>query len=213
MRLTDEKRTMSSINKRVILVGDSGCGKSALAFRLTQNVFLDLHEPTGFDDFQTELWTALGHCNLNILDTSGNHEDKHIRAMTYRSCDAVIICFDLCKQTSLANVERYWLPEVKEHCPNVPVYITGCKKDAACEAICACNQECCTVPEGELLQLISRTSAVAYAECSARVGDSGVEDLFAAVIESSHHKRKNNANRIFSMIKKQSKNVRRRFMQ
>lgn len=203
---------MCSIKKRVLLVGDTCCGKSALAFKLTQNLFLDLYQPTGFDDFQTELWTPLGLCDLTILDISGDHRDKDIRARMYNSCDAVVICFDLCKQATLASVEEFWLPEVKQYCANIPIYIAGCKKDAACKAICNCNsRDCCVQTDGELLKFMDKTGAVAYTECSARATDSGVEDWFSAVVESSHQKKTNNAKRMLSILRKRSKSVRRRF--
>ena len=202
---------MTSFSKRVALVGDSGCGKSALAFKLSENIFLDFYEPTGFDDFQTEVWTTLGLCDLTILDISGNHQDRDVRAMTYKSCDAVIICFDLCDKTTLTIVEKFWLPELKKYCPNMPHYIVGCKRDAMCEKDCICGYNCCTQTEKELLQVVQRTGAVAYAECSALTQDSGVEDLFKVVIETSNQKRRNSAQKMMSKIKKQSRTVRRRF--
>lgn len=204
---------MSALKKRILLVGDSHCGKSALAFRLTQNLFLDLYEPTGFDEFQTELWTSWGTCTLAILDTSGRHMDGDIRARTYKSCDAVVICFDLSKRTTLESVEKFWLPEMKHYCPGVPIYIAGCKKDIECEAICTCERrQCCILKEREVLEFIDRIGAVAYAECSAALGaDNGVEEWFSVVVKSSHHKKSKGAKRMLSVIKKQSRNVRRRF--
>lgn len=198
------------MKKRVVLVGDSGCGKSALACKLTENIFLDCYEPTGFDDFQAELWTAKGLCSLTILDTSGDHGNSNVRALNYKTCDAVVVCFDLTDQTSLLNVEKMWLPELKQLCPNVPFYIAGCKRDAMCEKGCSCGYDCSTQTEKELLKIVERTGAVAYTECSARMQDDGVEGLFQVVIETSNQKRKNGAKRMISRIKRQSKTVRRR---
>ena len=201
---------MPSLQKRVVLVGDSGCGKSALAFKLTENTFLELYEPTGFDEFQTEVWTSKGPCSLTILDTSGSHDDGDIRALTYKACDAIVVCFNLCDQTTLTNVEKFWLPELKKNCPNVPIYITGCKRDAMCDNGCTCGYDCCTQTEDELLAVIQRTGAVAYTECSAKVQDDGLEGLFQVVVETSSQKKGNSAKKLFSKIKKQSKTVQRR---
>ena len=200
---------MCSLKKRVVLVGDSGCGKSALAVKLTENMFLDYYEPTQFEDFQTEIRTGLGNCHLTILDTSGCHESEKVRALTYKGCDAVVICFDLTDQSSLDNVEKVWLPELQQHCPKVPFYIAGCKSDAMCSNECNCGGDCCTQSEKELLEIIERTGAVAYTESSA--ADYGVEGLFQVVIESSIQKKKNGAKKMFSKIKEQSKNIKRRF--
>ena len=203
---------MSSQNKRVVLVGDSGCGKSALAFKLTENAFLDVYEPTGFDEFQTEVQTSKGQCSLTILDTSGSHDDNAIRALSYKSCDSVMVCFDLCDQTSLSNVENFWVPELKQSCPNVPIYLVGCKKDALCDKKCVCDFDCCMQTEEELLEIIQRTGAVAYTECSAKTTkDGALESLFQTIVESSSQKRGKGAKKLFSRIRKQSKFVQRRF--
>jgi len=194
------------------LVGDSGCGKSALAFKLTENAFPDFYEPTGFDEFQTEVQTSKGQCNLTILDTSGNHDDSAIRALTYKSCDSVVVCFDLCDKTSLSNVENFWVPELKRSCPSVPVYLVGCKRDAMCDKKCVCDFDCCMHTEEELLDIIQRTGAVAYTECSAKTTkDGSLESLFQTIVESSNQKKSNGTKNFFSRIRKQSKSVQRRF--
>ena len=202
---------MSSMKKRVILVGDSGCGKSALAVKLAENMFLDVYEPTEFDDYQTEVRTSKGNCQLTILDTSGSHEYSSVRSLTYKGCDAVICCFDLTDQATLRNVEKFWLPELKMHCPNAPLYITGCKRDAMCSKGCHCDGDCCTQTEKELLDIVERTGAVAYTECSAAFdSNDNIECLFQIVIETSTQKKKVGAKKMMSKLKKQSKSIKRR---
>ena len=201
---------MGPMKKKVVLVGDSGCGKSALSYKLTENVFLDFYEPTGFDDFQTEMWTDKGPCNLTILDTSGNHKDWNVRALTYKACDAVVVCFDLTDQASLTSIDKFWLPEIKKFCPNVPLYIAGCKRDSVCESVCSCDYDCCTQTEKDFIEIIQRTGAVAYTECSALLKDDGIEELFQVVIKTCNKKRKNAAREMISRIKKQSKTIQRR---
>jgi small GTP-binding protein len=200
----------SQLKKKIVLVGDSGCGKTALAVKLTENMFLDFHEPTQFDDYQTEIRTGKGNCKLTILDTSGCH-DGNVRSLTYRSCDAVVICFDLTDLSTLDNVEKFWLPEVKSHCPNAPIYIAGCKSDAMCENGCHCGGDCCTLNEKDLYEIIERTGAVAYTECSAALDvDDGIEGLFQVVVETSTQKKKVGSKKMISKIKKQSRSIKNR---
>ena len=201
---------MNSMKKKIVLVGDSGCGKSALAYKIAENIFLDFYEPTGFDDFQTEIWTERGPCNLTIFDTSGNHDEGNVRALTYKACDAVVVCFDLTDKISLTNIENFWLSELKNLCPNVPIYIVGCKRDTTCENSCSCDYDCCMQTERELLEIIQRTGAVAYTECSALLNEDGIEEFFQVVIETCCQKKKNGAKEMMSKIKKRSKNIRRR---
>ena len=204
---------MGSLKKKVVLVGDSACGKSALAVKLTENMFLDLYEPTQFDNLQTDLRTAKGNCKLTILDTSGSHQNANVRSLTYKDCDAVVVCFDLTEQSTLDSVESFWLPELKAHCPNTPLYIVGCKRDAMCEGNeCSCDGDCCMQGEREFLDIIERTGAVAYTECSAALsGDDEIEGMFQVVIETSSTKKKVGAKKMISKLKKQSKILKRRF--
>lgn len=194
--------------KRIVLVGDSECGKTALAVKVSECIFNDFYEPTSFENFQAEVPTNKGLYNVTIMDTSGFHDDTELRALAYKDCDAVIICFDLTEQSTLSSIEDTWIDEVKKYCPQVPVFITGCKRDAMCDRVCTCGGNCCTQNEAELLEIVQRTGAVAYSECSAaeQSSDDGVEDLFKYVLESSNKKKKS----ILSSIRKRSKLLKRR---
>lgn len=199
--------------KTVVLVGDAGCGKTALAAKLTENIFLDSYEPTDFEKYQAEIPTSKGTCTTTLLDTNGLHEEgSNYRALAYRGCDAIVLCFDLTDVATLNSIEQYWIPELKATCPNVPFYIAGCKCDAMCKgSTCTCTEgTCCTHSESELLEIVQRTGALAYTECSAAADEGGLEDLFQMVVETCSAKKKNGAKKMISSIKKRSKLIKRR---
>jgi len=209
---------MGSLNgcKKVVVVGDSGCGKSALAVRLTENVFLESYQPTDFEGFRTEILTSKGKHQLSLLDTSGSHAMafSKVRSLAYRDCDAVVICFDLTEQSTLTSVEEFWIPEALQHCPSVPLFLVGCKKDATCSTdACSCSQNCCMQrSEKEVLEFLTRTGVAAYAECSSAVDVfCGVEQLIRAVVETSLLKKKVCNKKTIAKIKKQSKDLKDRF--
>ena len=197
--------------KQVVLIGNAECGKTALAVKLSQDLFLDCYCPTSFDDFSAEVPIKKGTCRLTVLDTSGDHEDGNVRSLAYKGCDAVIVCFDLTDQSSLDDIESKWLPELNEQCPGVPFYFAGCKRDAMCDAVegCMCGGKCCTQSEQELLQMIERTGAVAYIECSALTSEN-VEELFQMVAgNASTPKRRNSAGKKIMKSLKKSKFLKR----
>jgi len=41
----------------------------------------------------------------------------------------VVICFSVCDEKSLQQVQRFWVPEVRKHCKNIPVILVACKVD------------------------------------------------------------------------------------
>ena len=47
----------------------------------------------------------------------------------YCRADVVIICFSICDEKSLRQVSRFWYPEVRKHCKNIPIILVGCKAD------------------------------------------------------------------------------------
>lgn len=207
----------SSQAKKLVLVGDDGCGKTALAVKFTENFFIDgMNAADSFDHYQREYKTRKGSCKVTLQDTSAAPEDAHHRALAYKGCDAVVVCFDLSSRASLESIERKWMRELKEHCPTTPVYIAGCKRDAMCDPdSCSCSSQdtcCSTLDEKELTEIIQRTGAVAYGECSAALeSEDCVESLFQFVLETCTQKRLNGAKKIMSSIKKQSKRLKRRF--
>ena len=188
---------------RVALVGDAACGKTALAVKFTQNLFIDYYCPTeSVEDFSSEIETRKGVCHLTVLDTSSSNEA--VRGLSYVCSNTVVLCFDLTRKETLKSVESKWLPELNRNCPGVPFIIAGCKRDEMCDGPqgCVCEEgTCCDLGEEELTELLSRTGASAYFDCSA-VTDENVEAIFGVAAECVHPKRKNNAKRLVASIKK-----------
>ena len=188
---------------RVALVGDAACGKTALAVKFTQNLFIDYYCPTeSVEDFSSEIETRKGVCNLTVLDTSSNNEE--MRILSYVYSNAVVLCFDLTRKETLKSVESKWLPELNRNCPGVPFIIAGCKRDEMCDGPqgCVCEEgTCCDLGEEKLTALLLRTGASAYFDCSA-VTDENVEAVFGVAAEIVKPKRKYNAKRLVASIKK-----------
>jgi small GTP-binding protein len=77
--------------------------------------------------------------NLQLWDTAGQEDYKKLRPLSYPQTDVFMICFSVVSPTSLENVRNMWVPEVKEHCPNVPMVIVGVKSDL--RDVVAANQD------------------------------------------------------------------------
>ena len=196
-----------NVRKQIALVGDGYCGKTALAVRLSTDLFLDSYAPTYLvDDFTAEFEAGKYTCKLTLLDLSGGCEDQSIRSLVYQNCDAVVVCFDLTDSESLERVEKKWLPELEENCPDAPLILAGCKQDEMCDgpASCVCETAvCCSqLTRDKVKGLLVRTRARAYIECSSKYAD-GVDELAHLVMEVS--RKKQTAARKFASSIKNSK--------
>lgn len=180
--------------KHVALIGDSGCGKTALAVRLSTGLFLNYYLPTQLvDDFSAQVDTGKnGTCKLTLLDLSGSFDDEEgagVRALAYSKCDAIVVCFDLSSEESLESVTERWIPELEAACPGVPFLIAGCKQDKTCA--CQCDGPCpelAAAHETVKDVLIRTRTARAYVEVSSKYSD-GLDELAQLVLEVAHKKR------------------------
>ena len=83
---------------KLIIIGNSGCGKTNLRLRMTNNQFVDEHFQTIGIDFSSLSYTSLfgEKYKVNIFEaTGGERFIKSIIKRFYSRMDGFIVCFDL----------------------------------------------------------------------------------------------------------------------
>lgn len=108
---------------KYIIVGDSGVGKTSIALRYTDNVFLDRKPTIGVDFFNK----YTGNVKINIWDTAGACRFKSIISSFYRLAVGAIIVYDVSNRESFESIPQ-WIEEIKEHA-NPQIMIVGNKSD------------------------------------------------------------------------------------
>jgi small GTP-binding protein len=82
--------------RRVVLIGNSGVGKTSIVSRFTQNSFDDCQEPTIGATYQTVIrQVAGGTLQLQIWDTAGQEKYKALGTFYYQNAVAAIVVFDV----------------------------------------------------------------------------------------------------------------------
>lgn len=115
---------------KVVLIGDSGVGKSNLLSRFTRNeFFLDSKSTIGVE-FATRTLQLEGRTiKAQIWDTAGQERYRAITSAYYRGALGALLVYDVTKATTFENVNR-WLKELRDHADsNIVVMLIGNKID------------------------------------------------------------------------------------
>ena len=117
---------------RILLIGDSGVGKSCLLMRFSDDTYSDNFVATIGVDFRIRTMFLDGKkAKAQIWDTAGQERFRTICASYYRGAHGIIVTFDLTDRESFHNV-RHWLEEIEKYAqPGINRMLVGNKCDMA----------------------------------------------------------------------------------
>jgi len=114
---------------KLLIIGDSGVGKSSLLVRFADNHFSGNYITTIGVDFKIRTIELGGErVKLQIWDTAGQERFRTITSTYYRGTHGVIVVYDVSSGESFANVKR-WLHEIDANCDVVNRILVGNKND------------------------------------------------------------------------------------
>ncbi|KAJ8254170.1 hypothetical protein COCON_G00207820 [Conger conger] len=164
---------------KVMLVGDSGVGKTCLLVRFKDGAFLagSFISTVGID-FRNKVLNIDGmKVKLQIWDTAGQERFRGVTHAYYRDAHALLLLYDVTNKTSFDNIQA-WLTEIHEYAQqDVVLMLLGNKADATQERVV--KRE-----EGERL---AKDFGVPFMETSAKSG-LNVELAFTAVAKELKHR-------------------------
>ncbi|XP_056400991.1 ras-related protein Rab-25 isoform X2 [Hyla sarda] len=120
---------------KVVLIGESGVGKTNLLSRFTRNEFNHDSRTTIGVEFSTRTLTLDGHLvKAQIWDTAGLERYRAITSAYYRGAVGALLVYDITKHQSYESVDR-WLKELYDHADaSIIVMLVGNKSDLKDEA-------------------------------------------------------------------------------
>lgn len=113
---------------KILIIGDSGVGKSSLLLRFTDDTYSDNYISTIGVDFKIKT-IELGSnvVKLQIWDTAGQERFRNIVSSYYRGAHGIIVVYDVLKEESFENVIN-WLNEINKYASeNVTRILVGNK--------------------------------------------------------------------------------------
>jgi len=100
---------------KIVIVGDSGTGKSCLLLRFTDDNYSDVYISTIGVDFKFRTLKLNGKIiKLQIWDTAGQERFRNITSSFYRGAHGVVLVYDVTNKESFDNVTS-WLADIERH--------------------------------------------------------------------------------------------------
>ncbi|KAI3884353.1 hypothetical protein MKX03_006831 [Papaver bracteatum] len=158
---------------KIVLIGDSGVGKSNILSRFTRNEFCLESKSTICVEFATR---TLQTIKAQILDTAGQERYRAITSAYYRGAMGALLVYDTTKRQTFDNVQR-WLRELRDYADsNIVILLAGKKSDL--KHLRAVNEEDA--------QVIAEKEGLSFLETSA-LEALNIKQAFQTILTEIYH--------------------------
>lgn len=163
---------------KVLLIGDSGTGKSCILIRFAENIFSDNYISTIGVDFKIKTIEIDGKTvKMQVWDTAGQERFRTITASYYRGSNGIILVYDVTDRESFEHI-NYWMKEIDRLAtPDVCRLLVGNKIDLE-------DKRAVTTEEGKAL---ADQYGVVFIETSAK-DNNNIESTFQKMAEAMQKK-------------------------
>lgn len=164
---------------RLLMVGDSSCGKTSLVLRFDQNVFSTKFVTTIGVDYRDKMVKIEGApMRLQLWDTAGQERFRSLTSNFFGRADGFVLCYDISNRPSFDHVIG-WMRDIKTRAPpDCDIVLCGNKSDLESDRVVQ-------VEEG---QGLADEYGVQFFETSALTG-SNVEGMFTALATTIKRRR------------------------
>jgi len=162
---------------KIVLIGDSGVGKSNLLSRFTRNEFnLESKSTIGVEFATRSIKCDAKTVKSQIWDTAGQERYRAITSAYYRGAVGALLVYDIARASSFENVER-WLNELRDHADsNIVIMLVGNK----------CDLRHLRAVQTETAATFAEKHGLSFIETSA-LDSTNVEQAFTNILTEIYH--------------------------
>jgi small GTP-binding protein len=154
---------------KVVMLGDSGVGKTAVVNRISEGTFNDLHVATvGSQYVGLPLETRKGKITLELWDTAGQEVYRSLVGFYTREAKGAFLVFDVTSEATFDGLPQ-WIKFVAKQSPGVKIIVFANK--------CDLDDEDKRVVSSERIEEFALANKVEAFEGSAKLGQ-GITDAF-----------------------------------
>ena len=115
---------------KVILIGDSGVGKTNIMSKFLKNQFMEESKATIGVEFGSKLFNHEGHkIKAQIWDPAGQEKYKAITGAYYKGSKGALVVYDITQKKTFENIEK-WVNDLKAAGdPKITIILIGNKND------------------------------------------------------------------------------------
>ena len=159
IELLPEEFAQYDICHKIIVIGDSGVGKSCLTTQAVRNNFEEFYIATiGFEFLTFNIRINNNVLKLQIWDTCGQEVYKSLISNFYKNSSLALIIYAINNLDSFRHAET-WLNDLKSQAnPNVKVFLVGNKSDLEDQRVVS-KEEAEQFKEEKYLDKFMETSA------------------------------------------------------
>ncbi|XP_032238048.1 GTP-binding protein ypt2 isoform X2 [Nematostella vectensis] len=156
---------------KILVLGDSGVGKTCLIFRFAEDIFSDSYISTIGIDCRSRVVDLDGQrIRLQIWDTAGQERFRTLTSAYYRGAMGILLVYDITTEDSFKHISQ-WLQNIEDNAsPNVCKVLLGNKLDAEDERVI----------DAQRGRSVGEDNNLEFYEASARTGEN-VQQAFMAV--------------------------------
>jgi Ras-related protein Rab-11A len=116
---------------KVIIIGEPAVGKTSLVKKFVSGQFSkDYRSSIGTNIFTKQIDLKKDtKVSIQLWDIAGQERWVKMRHVYYRGAKGVIIVGDLTRKNTFDQIEEFWVPDVKQYCPHVPITLLANKND------------------------------------------------------------------------------------